>query len=189
MAMLNRKQLNLPEDGQEALFLLPWTERAWDSLKAELGRDGLVTEKAAQQRLEALLDRLRYICADVFKAEKNALIVEAAPFMALDPGLATMDMKAAASEKLLRELERTGGGCIFEKYPPLRGLLDCRTELFTQACLELLQDSEGTGRRYAAVFRGRGLRSGDGAPGRLRRPALSRPEHLRCRHPARAVRV
>ena len=43
MAMLNRKQLNLPEDGQEALFLLPWTERAWDSLKAELGRDGLVT--------------------------------------------------------------------------------------------------------------------------------------------------
>lgn len=137
MAMLNRKQLNLPADGQEALFLLPWTERAWDSLKAELGRDGLVTEKAVQQCLEALLDRLRYICADVFKAEKNALIVEAAPFMALDPGLATMDMKAAASEKLLRELERTGGGCIFEKYPPLRGLLDCRTELFTQACLEL----------------------------------------------------
>ena len=142
--MLNRKQLNLPTDGQEALFLLPWTERAWDSLKAELGRDGLVTEKAVQQCLEALLDRLRYICADVFKAEKNALIVEAAPFMALDPGLATMDMKAAASEKLLRELERTGGG-------------DCWTagrSSSRRRASSFSQDSEGTGRRYAAVFSG-----------------------------------
>lgn len=154
MAMLNRKQLNLPEDGQEALFLLPWTERAWDSLKAELGRDGLVTEKAVQQCLEALLDRLRYICADVFKAEKNALIVEAAPFMALDPGLATMDMKAAASEKLLRELERTGGGCIFENIPLCGDCWTAGRSSSRRRASSFSQDSEGTGRRYAAVFSG-----------------------------------
>lgn len=124
---------------RETLFLLSWTGRAEEGLKAELGEDGTMTERAALLCLVGLLSRLRYICEDVFKTEKNALIVEENPFMAIDPGLATAEMKAKASEKLLLELERTGGGRVFEKYPLLRGLLDSRTENYIQVCRELFE--------------------------------------------------
>ena len=139
MAMLVRERLNLPADEREALFLLSWTGRAEEGLKAELGEDGPMTERAALLCLVGLLSRLRYICEDVFKTEKNALIVEENPFMAIDPGLATAEMKAEASEKLLLELERTGGGHVFEKYPLLRGLLDSRTENYIEVYRELFE--------------------------------------------------
>ena len=74
MAMLVRERLNLPADEREALFLLSWTGRAEEGLKAELGEDGPMTERAALLCLVGLLSRLRYICEDVFKTEKNALM-------------------------------------------------------------------------------------------------------------------
>lgn len=137
MAILERRQLDPPPDGREVLFLLSWAQRAGEALHGELGEGGLLTPGAARRCLVGLLGRLMELCSDVFEAAKNAYMAEAEPLLALDPKLATLEQRAAASGRLLSELEATGGECVFARAPLLRGLLERETERFVRAGREL----------------------------------------------------
>lgn len=137
MAILERRQLDPPPDGREVLFLLSWAQRAGEALHGELGEGGLLTPGAARRCLVGLLGRLMELCSDVFEAAKNAYMAEAEPLLALDPKLATLEQRAAASGRLLSELDATGGECVFARAPLLRGLLERETERFVRAGCEL----------------------------------------------------
>ena len=101
MAILERRQLDPPPDGREVLFLLSWAQRAGEALHGELGEGGVLTPVAARRYLVGLLGRLLELCSDVFEAAKNAYMAEAEPLLALDPKLATLEQRAAASRRLL----------------------------------------------------------------------------------------
>lgn len=137
MAILERRQLDPPPDGREVLFLLSWAQRAGEALHGEPGEGGPLTPGAARRYLVGLLGRLMELCSDVFEAAKNAYMAEAEPLLALDPKLATLEQRAAASGRLLSELEATGGECVFARAPLLRGLLERETERFVRAGREL----------------------------------------------------
>lgn len=87
----------------------------------------------------------------MFEAEKNAYMAEAEPLLALDPKLATLEQRAAASGRLLSELEATGGECVFARAPLLRGLLERETERFVRAAASSLRGSAGTAATSAAA--------------------------------------
>lgn len=92
------------------------------------------------------------LCSDVFEAAKNAYMAEAEPLLALDPKLATLEQRAAASGRLLSELEATGGECVFARAPLLRGLLERETERFVRGGPRALcKGSAGTAATSAAA--------------------------------------
>lgn len=138
MARLGREQLKLPADSVDALYLLEWTRLAEVQLRAELDDTALLTRQAALKLIYGLFTRLYGLCTNVFGELKNAYIVEAEPVLSIDPKLATLELRAAASERLLLELEQSGGECVFGRYPLLRGLLDRETARFAEAERELL---------------------------------------------------
>lgn len=138
MPILGPAQLSLPPDGREALFLLRWTAWAEARLEDLLGEDGPLTREGALRYCTELLRQLRELSEGVFGEAKRAYIAEEAPLLGLAPGLASQELRAAASEWLLRELERTEGGCVFEPWPLLRELLDRHTERFAETARELL---------------------------------------------------
>lgn len=152
MARLGREQLKLPADSVDALYLLAWTRRAEEQLRAELDDTALLTRRAALELMSGLFTRLYGLCRGVFGELKSDYIVEAEPVLSMEPKLATLELRAAASERLLSELERSGGECVFGPYPLLRGLLDRETERFVEAERELLsrlrRDREAICRRF-----------------------------------------
>ena len=109
MAILERRQLDPPPDGREVLFLLSWAQRAGEALHGELGEGGLLTPGAARRCLVGLLGRLMELCSDVFEAAKNAYMAEAEPLLALDPKLATLEQRAAASGRAASSLQGSAG--------------------------------------------------------------------------------
>lgn len=109
MAILERRQLDPPPDGREVLFLLSWAQRAGEALHGELGEGGLITPGAARRYLVGLLGRLMELCSDVFEAAKNAYMAEAEPLLALDPKLATLEQRAAASGRAASSLRGSAG--------------------------------------------------------------------------------
>lgn len=109
MAILERRQLDPPPDGREVLFLLSWAQRAGEALHGELGEGGLLTPGAARRYLVGLLGRLMELCSDVFEAAKNAYMAEAEPLLALDPKLATLEQRAAASGRAASSLQGSAG--------------------------------------------------------------------------------
>ena len=109
MAILEKRQLDPPPDGREVLFLLSWAQRAGEALHGELGEGGLLTPGAARRCLVGLLGRLMELCSDVFEAAKNAYMAEAEPLLALDPKLATLEQRAAASGRAASSLQGSAG--------------------------------------------------------------------------------
>lgn len=109
MAILERRQLDPPPDGREVLFLLSWAQRAGEALHGEPGEGGLLTPGAARRYLVGLLGRLMELCSDVFEAAKNAYMAEAEPLLALDPKLATLEQRAAASGRAASSLRGSAG--------------------------------------------------------------------------------
>ena len=109
MAILEKRQLDPPPDGREVLFLLSWAQRAGEALHGELGEGGLLTPGAARRCLVGLLGRLMELCSDVFEAAKNAYRAEAEPLLALDPKLATLEQRAAASGRAASSLQGSAG--------------------------------------------------------------------------------
>lgn len=138
MAGLGREQLKLPADGVDALYLLAWTRRAEEQLREELGDPSLLTRQAGLKLTGWLFTRLYGLCRSAFEELKSAYMAEAEPVLRLDPKLATLELRAAASERLLSELEGSGGECAFGPYPLLRGLLDREAARFVAAEREFL---------------------------------------------------
>ena len=89
--------------------------------------------------LTELLAQLMAISEDVFEPVKREFMAHDNPLMELEPRLATVQQRRAASDWLLSELERTNADIVFDRAPLLREALDRTTTRFVAVTDELLE--------------------------------------------------
>lgn len=133
------RQPPLSPERTEALYLLRWTHEAQAQLAHKLCDDSLMTAEAAYLLLTELLAQLMAISEDVFETVKREFMAHDNPLLELEPRLATVQQRRAASDWLLSELERTNADIVFDRAPLLREALDRTTTRFVAVTDELLE--------------------------------------------------